>query len=101
MNGACPREADVLHAATTGAWSQSTRDHLMHCADCSAASETASWMSSFAALEDRDHPLPDPSVLWLKAKLLQSSAAAQRAALPSLASRSPPTSSWLPDGLRS
>ena len=82
MNDACPREPDVLHAATTGAWSQATRDHLMHCADCSAAAETASWMSSFAAVDDQTHPLPDPAVLWLKAKLLQSNAAAQRATLP-------------------
>ena len=79
---ACPREPDVLHAASTGDWSQATRDHLMHCADCSAAAETASWMSEFATLQDRTHPLPDPSVLWLKARLLQSTAAAHRAALP-------------------
>lgn len=82
MNLACPREPDVLHAASTGDWSQATRDHLMHCADCSAAAETASWMSEFASLQDRTHALPDPAVLWLKARLLQSTAAAQRAALP-------------------
>lgn len=82
MSTACPREADVLHAASTANWSQATRDHLMHCADCSAAAETASWMAEFASLDDRTHALPDPGVLWLKAKLLHSSAAAQRAALP-------------------
>lgn len=82
MSDACPREPDVLHAASTGAWSQATRDHLMHCADCSAAAETASWMSSFAAINTPATSLPDPAVLWLKAKLLHSSAAAQRAALP-------------------
>ena len=33
-------------------------------------------------IDEREHILPDPAVLWLKAKLLQSSAAVERAALP-------------------
>jgi hypothetical protein len=33
-------------------------------------------------MDEREHILPDPAVLWLKAKVLQSRAAVQRAALP-------------------
>jgi hypothetical protein len=33
-------------------------------------------------MDERTHVLPDPAVLWLKAKVLQTSAAVERAALP-------------------
>jgi hypothetical protein len=40
------------------------------------------WMSQFAALPDREHLLPDPSVVWLKAQLLRDRAIAERATRP-------------------
>ena len=39
-------------------------------------------MEEFARVDDREHILPDPAVLWLKAKLMQSNATMQRVALP-------------------
>lgn len=82
MNDTCPFEPNVIDAAASGQWSESLRAHTASCADCAAAAEVAPWMVSFAKQDDRKHILPDPSVLFLKAKLLQSSAAVDRAALP-------------------
>jgi hypothetical protein len=39
-------------------------------------------MTRFAALPDREHRLPDPSVVFFKARLLQNTAAAERAMRP-------------------
>ena len=43
--------------------------------------EVDAWMKRFAALEQSPR-LPDPNSLWVKAKLMQSAAAAERASLP-------------------
>ena len=40
------------------------------------------WMKAFAKIEDRRRPLPDANTLWVKAKLLQSTAAMERASRP-------------------
>jgi hypothetical protein len=40
------------------------------------------WMKQFARLEDRRGPLPDPGALWVKAKLMQSTIAMERATRP-------------------
>ncbi len=82
MNDRCPFEPNVTEAALSGAWSESLRAHAASCADCAAAAEVAPWMTEFSKQDDREHILPDPAVLWLKAKLLQGSAAVDRAALP-------------------
>ncbi|HEV2722117.1 MAG TPA: hypothetical protein VG323_19000 [Thermoanaerobaculia bacterium] len=82
MNDRCPFEPNVMEASLSGEWSESLRAHAASCADCAAAAEVAPWMQSFAKQDDREHILPDPAVLWLKAKLLQGSAAVDRAALP-------------------
>ena len=82
MIDSCPFEPNVLEAAASGKWSESLRAHAASCADCAAAAAVAPWMSDLAKRDDREHILPDPAVLWLKAKLIQSSAAVERAALP-------------------
>ena len=78
----CRLEPDVVRSAATGEWTSSLRAHVASCADCAAAAEVGPWMEEFARIDDREHVLPDPAVLWLKAKLLQSNAAMERAALP-------------------
>jgi hypothetical protein len=78
----CRFEPNVIDAAKNDAWSESLRAHVASCDDCTAAAEVAPWMSRFADLDEREHILPDPAVLWLKAKLLQSNAAVERAARP-------------------
>ena len=82
MNDTCPFEPNVVDAAESGTWSETLRAHTRSCEECAAAAEVASWMRELSKHDDREHILPDPSVLWLKAKLLQSSAAVERAALP-------------------
>jgi hypothetical protein len=82
LTTACRFEPDVIRAAANGEWTASLRAHLAACADCAAASEVGPWMTEFARIDDREHILPDPAVLWLKAKLMQSNVAMQRAALP-------------------
>jgi hypothetical protein len=44
--------------------------------------EVDTWMQQFAKIDDRRRPLPDAGTLWLKAKLMQSTAAMERASLP-------------------
>ena len=79
---ACRWEADVLRAATEDRWPDNLRRHLGECDDCAATASVAPWMSSFAGMRDREHVLPDPAIVWLKAKLLQGSADAARASRP-------------------
>lgn len=79
---ACRWEADVLRAANDDRWTENLRRHLAECDDCVAAVAVAPWMNSFARMSDRDHILPDPSVVWLKAKLLKGGADMARASRP-------------------
>jgi len=74
----CRREPDVRK----GNWSEDLRAHAQSCPDCAAAAAISPWMTSFAALPDREHILPDPSVVWLKAQLLRDIATADRATRP-------------------
>jgi hypothetical protein len=82
MTTECPFEPNVLDAAASNEWTESLRAHVTSCEDCAAAAEVASWMTTFCGLDEREHILPDPAVLWLKAKLLQSKAVVDRASLP-------------------
>src|SRR5206468_6181820 len=78
MNDVCRREQDVRK----GNWSDELRAHAESCPDCAAAMSVSPWMARFAAMPDREHLLPDPSVVWLKAQLLRNTAAADRAMIP-------------------
>src|SRR5258706_1307706 len=82
MTTECPFEPNVLDAIANDAWTESLRAHVASCDDCAAAAEVAPWMTRFSGLDERQHILPDPAVLWLKAKLLRTSANVQRAGLP-------------------
>src|SRR5260370_24326876 len=44
--------------------------------------EVDTWMQQFAKIDDRRRPLPDARTLWVKAKLMQSTAAMEPASLP-------------------
>ncbi len=68
---ACRYEADVLRAAEEDRWSDGLRGHLVDCDDCMAAASVAPWLDRFARMSDRQHILPDPSIVWLKARVLQ------------------------------
>lgn len=79
---ACRWEADVLRAAAEDRWPDNLRRHLAECDDCVATAAVAPWMSTFAGIRDQHHVLPDPSIVWLKAKLLQGTIDSQRVARP-------------------
>ncbi len=78
----CRHEQDVLRAAGQDRWSDELRAHLVECDDCMAAASVAPWMTRFSKISDREHPLPDPQLVYLKAKLLHASADAARVARP-------------------
>jgi hypothetical protein len=78
----CRFEPEVLRAAEEDRWTDSLRRHLTECDECVATASVAPWMDRFANISDREHILPDPSVVWLKAKLLQGTTDAGRAARP-------------------
>lgn len=82
MNESCRFEPEVLRAAEEERWTDAMREHLRTCDDCVAAASVAPWMNRFAKLSDREHILPDPSVVWLKAKLMQGAIDAGRVARP-------------------
>jgi len=44
--------------------------------------EVDAWMKQFARLDERRGPLPDANTLWVKAKLMQSTIAMERASQP-------------------
>jgi hypothetical protein len=82
MSETCRFEREILRAAAEDRWTAALSDHLRECDDCIAAAAVAPWMGRFARISDREHILPDPSVVWLKAKLLQGSVDAGRAGRP-------------------
>lgn len=52
------------------------------CEECAVAAAVEPWMQRFASLSDREHILPHPSIVWLKAQVMRSSADAARASRP-------------------
>ncbi|HEX7192740.1 MAG TPA: hypothetical protein VF381_14325 [Thermoanaerobaculia bacterium] len=74
----CRFERDVI----AGRWTDSLRAHVAQCADCEAAMLVSPQMKELAAIDMREHPLPDPQVVWLKAQLLRNTMAVERASRP-------------------
>lgn len=79
---ACRFEAQILDAVEHDAWTSALREHLAECDDCIAAATVSPWMNRFANISDREHRLPDASIVYLKAKLLQGRADVLRASRP-------------------
>jgi hypothetical protein len=75
----CDHERAVLRAVATGAWSDQLRQHLGGCPACSDAALVASVLAREAEELDPGPPLPDPSVIWLRARLEQRRHTARRA----------------------
>ena len=78
----CPHEPNVLRAVKEDRWTDSLRGHLADCEDCAAAVSVAPWIDRFSRISDREHILPDPSIVWLKAQLLRGTADVARVARP-------------------
>ncbi len=82
MTEACRHEPQIRRAVVEERWTDALREHVKTCADCAAGAAAAPFMSRLSRLDERQHKLPDPSVLWLKAQLLRGTAIAERAARP-------------------
>lgn len=78
MSDVCRFERDVISGPMTDA----LRAHMAGCPDCSAAAAVSPWMQRFAGFSDREHILPNPAVLWLKAQLLRGNADVARLSRP-------------------
>ncbi|HSP33843.1 MAG TPA: hypothetical protein VLU46_05955, partial [Thermoanaerobaculia bacterium] len=72
----------MLRAASEDRWTESLREHVPTCADCSAAVAAAPFMRRISRIDARQRRLPDPAVLWLKAQLLRTTAIVDRAMRP-------------------
>lgn len=79
----CSQESAVARAVRTGEWSLVLRAHLHECASCRGVAEAAHWMQSLAPTAQEaaqmQNDLPDPRILWLRARLRERQAAAERA----------------------
>lgn len=82
MSEACRHEAHVRRAAAEDNWTDALREHVSQCEECTATAAVAPFMYRFARTSERQHRLPDASVVWLKAQLFRSSAIAQRVTRP-------------------
>lgn len=82
MSDSCRFESDVLRAAGQDRWTESLRDHIATCDQCIATASVAPWMNNFSRISDREHILPDPQIVYLKARLLQGTADVARISRP-------------------
>lgn len=81
----CPRGESVLHAARAGRWSDELAAHVARCDSCREASTAIRWMIELGQTVDSGTaPLPDPRLIWLKARIRKRSEESWRTLLPIL-----------------
>ncbi len=78
----CPQEARVLRAARTGQWDDALEAHAAACPACGEAALVSGSLRTFALETENRNRLPDPYLVWLKAKLTERQVASQRASKP-------------------
>lgn len=64
----CPYEKAVLKACRSGEWDRELLKHYQNCSVCHEAESAAEWVRA-AAVNVAAVPLPDPDLLWIRAKL--------------------------------
>ena len=74
----CERQSEVLRAARSLLWDDSTRRHLDSCTRCREAVKVALALKSLAESPDEVTVMPDPRLLWLKASFAQRQEQSQR-----------------------
>lgn len=83
MTNACPREESVLQAARAGRWNDELTAHVAGCDSCRESSTAIRWMIELSRTVDSGTaPLPDPHLIWLKARIRRRSEASWRTLLP-------------------
>ena len=67
---ACPYEESVTEAARSGKWGSELEEHRNGCLSCAELTlVVAAFTTDAETLEALDAPLPDPSAIWLRARL--------------------------------
>src|SRR5262245_27494469 len=79
MRSICPHEHAIVHAVRTRQWEDFLLNHVKVCETCRDVVTVAAWASNLpeAALENR--PLPDPGIVWFKARLRNDQIAEEKA----------------------
>ena len=79
----CPQSEAVVRAVRSGIWSEGLRTHIEACKACLETTRVAAWMTEMAAnLESVPGELPNPELIWLKAKINRRSRPPERVLLP-------------------
>lgn len=82
MDETCRFEEAVAAAARSGLWTAELREHRDGCPACAETTLVAAALAAEAAVEAADAaPLPEPRVIWLKARLAERERHARRATL--------------------
>ena len=81
----CPRGEAVAEAARARRWSDELTAHVARCDSCREASTAIRWMIELGQTMDSGQaPLPDPYLIWLKARIRKRSEESWRTLLPIL-----------------
>ena len=78
----CPQEVRVVRATRTGQWDDALKAHAAACAACGEVALVSSSLRTFALETEGHNRLPDPYLVWLKAKLTERQVVRQRASKP-------------------
>lgn len=66
----CPWEESVLEAARAGRWSDELTAHVARCRSCGESGTAVRWMIELGqTVDSAPAPLPDPNLIWLKARI--------------------------------
>ena len=83
MTDPCPRGESVIEAARAGRWSDELTAHVARCHSCRESSTAIRWMIELGqTVDSAPAPLPDPYLIWLKARIRRRSEESWRTLLP-------------------
>ncbi len=77
----CDREDEVLATIRSGRRDAEALAHLSGCPSCQEAVSVSAWMEEFSRMPI-ERPLPDPTEIWWKTRLIERWEAERRAAAP-------------------
>ena len=78
----CPQEAGVLRAKRMDQWDDTLEAHAAECPACGEVALVSDSLHTIALEAEGRKRLPDPYLVWLKARLIERQVASQRTAKP-------------------
>ena len=75
----CPQEGAVTKAVRIGILERPLTTHAATCAVCWEIIQASRWMQALARSSESNPTLPDPSLLWWRARLSEKQAKAEKA----------------------